>query len=157
MVAVLALLFTNPQLSMADACSAVGVDFDSFRYWQRTNPEFIAQVRTLLGEFQKEQLLELELAWSAGLGRLMTALRNPELSPLSVLEIHKYLSVIREDMLEAHHATPGIEDEAQEFLKRGLQQKPGQSRFASLEVVQTPQGVRVDLLRDSEIEDTDPG
>lgn len=157
MASVLAILFTTPTVKIADACRSVGVDYDSFRYWSRTHPDFISNMRELLGEFQKEQLLSVELAWSAGLQILMETVANKDTGAALRLEIHKYLGDIRDDLFKTYHAEPGIEEEAQKFLSQGPQVQRQESRFASVEVSKTADGVlRLDVFQPTEVIDLVP-
>ena len=151
MVNVLILLFTNPNLKIAEACRASDVDYNSFRYWERTHPDFITSMRNLLGEYQREQLLDLELAWTVGLKKLSSALMSDEVNTDTRMELHKYLTGIREDLLKQYHAEPGLEEAAQEFLSRGPSVSVQQSRFASMEISQTADGLRVDLYQPDKV------
>ena len=151
MTNVLILLFTNPGMKIADACSQSQVEYNEFRYWERTHPEFIANMRGLLGEYQREQVLELQMAWTVGLKKLSEALMSEETGLAARMELHKYLTGIRDDLLRTYHAEPGVEEEAQKFLTKGPNTKQQQSRFASVEISKTAEGVRLDLFEDAQI------
>lgn len=151
MTDVLTLLFTNPTIKISDACKALDVDYDQFRYWERTHPDFISTVRNLLGEYQREQLLALELTTSSALTALMEAAVSTETGVAMKMELHKYLSLIRDELARTYHAEPGVESEAQSFLSKGPVTKRQESRFASLELSRTDSGVRIDILRDEDI------
>jgi hypothetical protein len=147
MTDVLILLFTDPSMKIIDACWAADVDYNSFRYWSRVHPDFISDMRNLLGEYQREQILDLNLAWSVGLNKLNDALMSGDTNTELRMELHKYITTIRDTFLKAYHAEPGLEEAAQEFLSRGPAVQVQQSRFASMEISQTAEGLHVDVYQ----------
>lgn len=142
--------------SIKDACATVGIDERTYRRWATESSEYISAIRELLNEVEKERILELASARARIEELIILDGLNSDTEPADRLHILKWLAEELEISARSHQAQPGVEQEAQEFLRKGPTITRQRSRLAAINVTETDEGFQVDLYQDRETIDLGP-
>lgn len=143
--------------TIKDACLAVGIDQNTYRRWAKESTEYINAIRDLLLEQDRIRILNLASARETIENQLILDGKKAELHPEVRLKILKWITDQLEEASRVHQAQPGIETEAQEFLRQGPKITKQKSRLAAIDISEDEDGtVRVDLYREIDAIDLDP-
>lgn len=151
MVQTLLSLVYNPGKTVIDACEENGITERQYRYWVQNSPETVNVLRELIGQIQINELTNITVARKRMVDRMIELAEKETTSPKMLLNIYKVINQLYETEQDFLHARPGIEEEAQAFLKSGPKIETKQSRFASINIEETEKGFTVDLYKDKEI------
>jgi hypothetical protein len=148
---VLAIMFSNPKLTVEQACDTVGINKDTYYYWLRKDPDALRAVKDFLADTQRDELAYLSAAITKIHLQLARKALSDDTETADRLKIVKYLSSEAEKLQRIYQVTSGGDDAA-EFLKDGPQLTKQKSKFASMTVTENSEGgVNVDFYRDSDI------
>jgi hypothetical protein len=150
-------LTIDGQHTVIEACEVVGVPVSTFYEWVKKGSDTIDAFRGLLAEQQKLQLLVITAARTANIRAVANQVTDPE-AKVSIKERKIADSMLAKygDELEKNlHAAPGNEEAASQFLSRGPKLKTQQSRFASMEIESTDDGLRIDFMKDENVIDAE--
>lgn len=155
-VQVFALLARNPDLTVADACDQIGISKDQYYYWIRKEDSAINRVRELIGDNQRELLVDLVNIKMVAMEKLIEDAKKDHLKPGERIKILRYIDEQLEELQSVHHARPGIEESAHEFLKEGPILREQSSVKTSLEIRSSGKdGVIVDVISHDDIVDAE--
>lgn len=142
---VLTLLFYDPTLTVEHACEVAGITVRQYRYWLSHGGEAINSTRDLIDAQQRELISDIAIAKGKIVQLLIQDALNPLTKPLDRKSILETLDNILNEYQTIYNVRPGIEEEAQEFLRQGPKIEKKESRFASIEVEETDSGFRIGL------------
>lgn len=152
---ILALLFYEPSLTVERACEMVGISVRQYRYWLSHGGDAINSTRDLIDKQQRELISDIAIAKGKIIQMLIQDALNPLTKPLERKSILEALDVILNEYQTIYNVRPGIEEEAQAFLKQGPKISKKESRFASIDVEETDSGFRIGLNENQKIIDVD--
>jgi hypothetical protein len=121
-------------ITVKAACEKAEIEERTYRRWRQAHPDAIPTLRELLSQRDKELLWDIAAARAAALRQFTQEVLDTSIEAADRIRMFNLLSVEMEELQRSHHAIPGQEDEAQAFLRKGPQRKPGRSRFAVEEV-----------------------
>lgn len=150
---VLTLLFYEPTLTVERACEIAGISLRQYRYWLSHGGEAIGNTRDLIDRQQRELISDIAVAKGKIIQLLIKDATSPLAKPLERKAILETLDVILNEYQTIYNVRPGIEEEAQEFLKHGPTIEKKESRFASIEVEETETGFRIGLNENPKVID----
>lgn len=142
--------------TIKEACLVVGIDDGTYRRWAKESAEYIDAIRELLLEVDRIRILNLAAARESIEAQLILDGKRTEVHPETRLKILKFIIEQLEEASRAHQAQPGVETEAQEFLRKGPVIKKQPSRLAAINITEDEHGVKIDLWKDSDTIDLDP-
>ena len=155
-VEVMVLLFEEPELTVIAACERVGITERIFRHRIHRGEDVIDNMRDLiLGEHRK-MLLAISSARLTSIEMLILDATHKDTSTQDRVAAMRYLDPIREELERAHHAAPGIEEDAHKFLKLGPKLTKQKSRLASIEVREEEDSVVFDIYKTQDVIDVTP-
>lgn len=146
---VMILIFENPRLSVDAACRQVGITRQQYAYWVRKGSDSIEAIRELIGHQQREMLVDIAVARKAGVEMLIKDAIDPLVAGKDRVVILKYLDEVQDELERIHHAKPGIEEEAVEFLRQGPILEKKRSRLAQLDLERTADGITISIYEDA--------
>lgn len=150
---VLMLLFYEPNLTIGQACDRVGITERQYRYWLATGNEAINKTRDLIDQMQRELISEIAVAKFKIIRMLINDATNELTKPLDRNKLYETLDIALSELQSVYNVRPGIEEKAQEFLKKGPSIERKQSRFASIDIEETETGFRIGLNEPKDIVD----
>ncbi len=150
-IQVLGVLFEFPDTSVVDACNQIGIEPRTFYRWVHKGETTIDSLREFIAHQQREILIHVSAGRQAAVQHLINDAVHENTSTRDRVMAMKYLDDIREALERAHHAAPGIEEDAHAFLKQGPKTTLMKSRLASIEVRETDDGVNLDVYREQEV------
>jgi len=155
-VEVMRLRFEEPELTVDEACDRVGISRRVFYHWLHRGDDVIDNMRDfILGEHRK-MLLAISTARLSAVELLIKDALHENTSTQDRVAAMRYLDPIREELERAHHAAPGVEEEAHAFLKLGPKLEKQQSRLASIEVREEDDSVVFDIYKTQDVIDITP-
>lgn len=150
------LQFTDPTLTQQDACEIVGITPKTYRNWVQSGNEAIETMRELIGRAQREMLVEATSVQLAGLRLLKRDVLKSDVDISERIKGLRYFKEIADELQQIHHAAPGQEEEAHEFLRKGPVTKKQESTFSRLEVrASADGGLTVDMIGHEDVQDAD--
>lgn len=155
-VQVMGLLMQNPEMTREDACQQAGITPRTYRDWLQSGDETIEALRGFLTMTQRETLFELSQARMKIIQLLIRDALDPLTASKDRVLIEKRLDEIAQELQRVHHATPGIEEDANQFLKEGPKIEKQRSRLASVDVERTKDGVTVHVFEERDVIDVTP-
>ena len=150
---VLLLLFLEPSLTTKTACEQVGITYDQYRYWLIRGESAINDTRELIDAQQRELISEIAVAKGKIIRQMITDATSVETKPLERKALYQTLDDALDELQTVYNVRPGIEEDAQAFLKHGPTIEKKQSRFASIDIEETETGFRIGLNEDKDILD----
>jgi hypothetical protein len=132
-------------LTLKDACEKEGISVESYHHWIRESPDAMDVLREYLLMAKRQQLFEIETAWGEALGEVIKDVLNPVTKAGERVTSMNFLKKELEDLEGMFHAAPGIEEDAQAFLKKGPKLVSVQSRMTSIEVTPKGDGVNIQI------------
>jgi hypothetical protein len=112
-----------------DACDQVGIPTSTYYRHVHNNKEFLEAVRDTMVAQEKELLANLIYAKNKVIYQLMEFAVRPGLTLNQAISLSEHLAKVQE-YLENRTGVHGIADDAaKEFLKRGPNFQPAESRF----------------------------
>lgn len=152
---VLLLLFLNPKMSVAEACRQTNITVDKYRYWLAKGEDVINRTRELIENQQRVLISEIATTRIAIIHQMMKDATDELTKPLERAKLFEVLSAELEELQAIYNVRPGIEQDAQEYLKRGPKIEKQESRFASIDIEETDSGFRIGLNESKDIIDVD--
>jgi hypothetical protein len=150
---VLMLLFQQPDISINQACEQVGINEDTYRYWLAKGDDSIDAVRDFIDQQQRELISEIAVAKGRIVRMLINDATDVLTKPLERKALFESLSEELDELQTVYNVRPGIEEDAQAFLKKGPSIEKKQSRFASIDIEETDSGFRIGLNESKDIID----
>ena len=150
---VLMLLFYEPKLKITDACERIGIEPHVYRYWLSHGGDSINVVRSFIDQQQRELVSEIAIAKGRSIRMMIDEATNVLTKPLERKALFESLSQELDELQTVYNVRPGIEEEAQAFLKKGPTIEKKRSRFASIDIEETDSGFRIGLNEDKDIVD----
>ena len=150
---VLLAMYADPKLTKKAACEQVGISPQVFQYWVERGEDTIEALREIIGTSQRDQLSTLLLAKHRATELLSKDATDALTTPKDRVLIMEYIDGQIDELQRALHARPGVESEAQEFLRQGPVIEKKQSRFASVDVQRTDDGVTINLYKEDDVID----
>lgn len=141
---VMALVFRD-NIKVPDACRQVGISPRQYYYWLETRPESMEEIRHFIGEQERRIIFAIASVRHKVVDKLLEAIEDPLTSGVDKMKMYQYLEETLEKLQAEHHAKPGIEEEAAAFLKRGPTLTKQISRFSSVDVSRTQDGLTVNI------------
>lgn len=152
----MAIIFESPSTTILDACIEVGIEPRTFYRWVHKGENTIDSLREFIGNQQREILMEVSSARQEAITRVIQDAIHENTATRDRILALRYLDVVREDLERAHHAAPGVEEEAHEFLKKGPNTSQMKSRLASIEVREVDDGIDIDIIKGQDVIDVNP-
>jgi hypothetical protein len=143
--------------TVIEACEVVGVPVSTFYEWVKRGSDTIDAFRDLLSEQYRLQLLYITAARASNIRSVAEQVTNED-NKVSIKErkiADTMLAKYGDELERSLHAAPGHEEAASQFLQRGPKLKTQQSRFASMEIESTEDGLRIDLYKDDDVIDAE--
>lgn len=142
----------NPAASIEEACNKVGVSKRTFYSWVASDSEAMQVVKESLNDAQRGALFEYSQRIYTALTMLLDDAVNKGIKAETRLKILRFAIPLFDDFAKVHHATPGTEDQAP-FLKKGPMLEHAQSRFATIDLAMTEDGVHIEVSKDVSVID----
>ncbi|MGC9384221.1 MAG: hypothetical protein ACP5D6_06450 [Kosmotogaceae bacterium] len=150
---VLLLLFLNSDMTVETACEAVGITERKYRYWLANGETAIEMTRNLIDNQQKQLVSELAIAKNKIINRLIKDATDVTTKPLERAKLFEVLNEELDKLQSVYNVRPGIEEQAQAFLKQGPAIEKKESRFASIDIEETDEGFRIGINKENDIID----
>jgi len=150
---VLLLLFLDPRLSINKACEQVGISYDQYRYWLIRGDTAINDTRELIDAQQRELISEIAVAKGKVIRMLIDDATNVLTKPLERKALYETIDEALNELQTLYNVRPGIEEDAQAFLKEGPSIEKKTSRFASIDIEETEGGFRIGINEEKTILD----
>jgi hypothetical protein len=155
-ISVMLLLFADPELTQKDACEQVEIDPRTYRNWIQSGNDTIELLRTLISNQQREILFEATSVQLAGISLLKKDVLKENLDIGDRIKGLRYLKEIADELQRVHHAVPGREEEAHDFLRQGPVIAQQDSTITRMEIRAAPDaGIQVDLISHEKVEDAE--
>ncbi len=143
----------NPDLKINELCELVGIEERTFYMWVRKSGNMIDALTEMVVENQKEELYIIESERLRMTRDLIEKYYHPLTTGPEKVRILEFLGKRSDELQDAHHAKPGIEQDAFQYLQ-GPQLSLQKSRLASIEVREdATEGVTIDIYKDKPIID----
>ena len=142
---ILRIIFNNPKKSIQDICAEEDMPYETFHYWISRSPELIPELRVLITEGQRDLLTEISRVRVTALKKVMDAATNDLTDLPDRIKALEYLDKEFNTLQNVYHAAPGIEEEANNFLKKGVVLQKQTSRFSSIEAERSTDGLTINL------------
>lgn len=155
-VQVLGMLMINPEMSQQAACDEVGIDPRTFRNWLHSGDNTIETLRGFLTMTQREMLTELSVARMQIVRLLIKDALDPLTPAKDRVTLERRLDEIANELQRIHHATPGVEEGANKFLKEGPLIEKQRSKLATVDVERTEEGVTLHVYEEQDVIDVTP-
>jgi hypothetical protein len=120
--------------SQEEACREVGITPYIYNSWLHSGEDTIETLRGYLIMLQRVSLSEIVAAQSQAIRLHIKDLLDPLTSPKDRVIISRYLDELGSELQRIHHAVPGIEEQANAFLKQGPTTSKKKSRLASIDI-----------------------
>lgn len=150
---VLLLLFFSPEMTIKKACEIVGIPEHKYRYWLAKGESAIENTRSLIDAQQKELVSEIARAKVRIINMLIADATDQVTKPLERARLFEVLDTELNKLQTIYNVRPGIEEQAQAFLKKGPTIEKKKSRFASIDIEETEGGFRIGLNEEMDIID----
>lgn len=150
-IQVLAILFEFPDTSIVDACNQIGIEPRTFYRWVHKGETTIDSLREFIAHQQKEILIHVSAGRQVAVQHLINDAVHENTSTRDRIMALRYLDEVREALERAHHAAPGIEEDAHAFLKQGPKTSKMKSRLASIEVRETDDGIDLEIYKEQDV------
>jgi hypothetical protein len=122
-------LRTEESQTVRDACDQVGIPTSTYYRHIQNNKEFLEDIREGMVTKEKELLASLFMARYDLVYKLLEYAVNPDLTLSQAISLNDHLGKLQEH-LENRTGVHGVADDAaKEFLEKGLNLKPAESRF----------------------------
>lgn len=122
-------LRTEESLTVRDACDRVGIPTTTYYRHVHTNKQILEDMRETMVAQEKELLAGLFLSRNTLLYQLMKYDVSPDLSISQAIALSDHLAKVQE-YLENRTGVHGVaDDDAKEFLEKGIKLTPAESRF----------------------------
>ncbi len=152
---VLMLLFYQPNMTIRSACEKVGITERKYRYWLASGDEAIERTRELIDAQQRELISEIAIAKGEIIRKMISQATESTTKPLDRVALYNTLNEELNLLQGVYNVRPGIEEKAHEFLKQGPKTTKKKSRFASLDIKESEDGVQIDIIREEDVIDAD--
>jgi len=153
---VLGMLMQNPEMTQQEACDEVGITPKTYRAWLHSGDDTIETLRGFLTMTQRETLAELSIARMQIVRLLIKDALDPLTPAKDRVTLERRLDEIANELQRVHHATPGIEEGANQFLKQGPIIQQQKSKLATVDVERTGEGVTVHVYEERDVIDVTP-
>lgn len=150
---VMMLLYLDSKLTIEQACKSVGITERQYRYWLTKGDQAIESTRELIDNQQRELISEIAFAKASMIRTMIKKAKDELVKPIDLVILYKVLSQELDELQNVYNVRPGIEEEAQAFLKRGPTIEKKKSRFASIDIEETESGFRIGLNEEKPIVD----
>lgn len=155
-ILVLTKRFEDPDATITDLCKEAGLDRRQYYRKLAEGKEIIDTLRSLMMQSKRIELARIATSKHKILDRVV----EEALAADSVDELVKamrYLDEHEDKLQDDLGARPGIEDDAQRFLRRGPKVIQHESRFASIRIKEDEDGVvQMDLMKENNVIDITP-
>jgi predicted DNA-binding protein (UPF0251 family) len=122
-------LRTEESQTVREACDKVGIPTSTYYRHIQNNKEFLEEIREGMVVKEKELLASLFMARYDLIYKLLEYAVNPDLTLNQAIKLSEHLAELQEH-LENRTGVHGVADDtAKEFLEKGLNLKPAESRF----------------------------
>jgi len=146
-------IMTQP-ITKTAACEAAGISVDAYNEHLQHNPELVRQIADLVTSFQQSALMDLEAAWFVGMQKIVDKIKTVD-DAADLMALHRYIGKLKAEMEAKVGLNTGRAVDTS-FLKTGPERKQIPSRFASFDITQTADGVRIDVLKEADIIPVEP-
>lgn len=149
-IEVLKMRFDNPEATITSLCE--DVDLDRRQYYRKLDEgqDIIDALRRLILKSKRVELAKI----ATSRHRVVEKLVDKALTSNDIQELVKaleYLDDHEERLQRDLGASPGLEDEAREFLKKGPHTQRQESKFASIRVSEDGEGgARIDIMKEED-------
>lgn len=149
-IEVLKMRFDNPDATITSLCEKV--DLERRQYYRKLDQgeEIINALRELIMRSKRVELAKI----ATSRHRVVEKLVDKALTSNDIQELVKaleYLDDHEERLQRDLGASPGLEDEAREFLKKGPHTQRQESKFASIRVSEDEDGgARIDIMKEQD-------
>ena len=150
---VLMLLFLDTKLTVKEACKLADISERQYRYWISKGETSIQNTRELIDNQQRELISEIAIAKGAMIRKMILKSKADDINVDDLAKIYRLLDEELEELQSIYQVRPGIENEAEAFLKEGPMIKKQKSRFASIDIKETESGLSIDFNQNPEIID----
>lgn len=150
-IQVLFMRFDNPKAKIVDLCEEVGISRQQYYRKMAESQEIIDTLRNLINQTKRLELARIATSRHEILDKTIdTAMSADTVDEL--VKAMRYLDEHEDKLLDDLGARPGIEDDAQQFLRRGPKVTKQQSRFASIQIKEDADGtVHMDLMKEHNV------
>ena len=138
-IEVLQLQFEDPTRTITGLCLHVGIPRYQYYRYLREGTEIVEALRLLIMQSKRVELATI----SSSRHRILENLVDEALETKDITEMVKtleYLDTHEKELQNDVGATPGLEDDAREFLKHGPKIQKQESKFASIRVSEDDDG-----------------
>ena len=143
-------------MKVSEACEQVGITERVYRDWLHKGDNTIEALRGFLTMAQREQLSKIVTARLQIVDLIIADALDPLTAPKDRVMLERRLDEIAFELQRTHHAVPGIEEDANKFLKEGPVIESKKSRLASIDVERTKDGVTVNVYEEHDVIDITP-
>lgn len=145
--------FENPKKSITTLCKEAGLDRRQYYRKLEEGTEIIDILRALILKSKRVELANI----ASSRHRILQSLISKAMKTRDIDELVKtmeYIDKLEDKLQDDLGARPGLEDAAQEFLRKGPKIVKQESRFASIRVSKDEDGgARLDLYEEHDVID----
>jgi len=123
----------NNGMTVAEACSAVGIPRSSYYYLVEHHPEAMAEVQAIIDTNNREQLGLILLSKTEMLQKIIEDGLSDGTKPKDRLAIYMKLNELADALTDTLHIDSQISKDAHEFLKRGPHLIHATSKLTAIE------------------------
>jgi len=152
-IEVLQLKFEDPTKSIKELCEDTGITRKTYYAKLDEGKLIIETLRNLITKSKRIQLATIAVGKHEILDRMIKeALDSNNLDEL--VKVNKYLDEHAENLQDDLGAKPGLEDDAQDFLKKGPSIEKQESKFASIRIGKDEDGEpTIDIYKQHDVLD----
>jgi len=147
-------------LKKNEACEKAGITTNQFDYWTTQLPGDIGQIRDLIFQMERQELLLWLGFKQAGTTELIRQILDKIKDGYEINDPKKFMELLtdaqdRIDQLKGEHqADMGSEQEAQEFLQKGPQREEAESMMKSRHIEEETTTINVNPQQDGSVDIT---